>query len=78
MLSPTTFPGVAKATSVAGQPPLAGTQRGLVQPVRVLGTPLPAPLMPGLAAKPSIAASPQTAPAPPRNLPRGSLLDLSV
>jgi hypothetical protein len=78
MLSPATFAGIANANSPIGQPPSPQGQTGRVQPVRVLNMPPPAPLVPGPAVKPPITASPETPPAPPRNLPRGSLLDLSV
>jgi hypothetical protein len=77
MLSPATFSGVANATSPAGQPP--PPQAARVQPVRVLSTQPLAPLMPGgPGVRPPVAVSPDAPAAAPRNLPRGSLLDLSV
>jgi hypothetical protein len=76
MLSPAIFSGVANATSPVGQPPQPQAAR--VQPVRVLSTQPSAPLMPGPGARPPVAVSPDAPAAAPRNLPRGSLLDLSV
>jgi hypothetical protein len=88
MLSPVTFTGVANATAAVGQPasPHVGEGRGQVgrqlmgraQPVRVLSTQPAPPFIPLTGVKPPVAISPQTPSAPPRNLPRGSLLDLSV
>jgi hypothetical protein len=81
MLSPATFIGIANATAPTGQPapaPAAG-RTGNIQPVRVLSTPpVVSPIAQPLA-RPGVTASPNaTAAPPPRNLPRGSLLDLSV
>ena len=76
MLSPATFSAVANATSPTGHP--SSPQAGRVVPARVLNTqppPLPMPI-PG--AKLPVTVSPEAPAAPPRNLPRGSLLDLSV
>jgi hypothetical protein len=74
MLSPATFIGIARATTPATPS---------VQPVRV---PSVQPFVPPLSAmptapssaKPPLGASQAPATTPPRNLPRGSLLDLSV
>jgi hypothetical protein len=89
MLSPTTFIGIANATAPVGKPaPAAAPGRapaansgygsGNIQPARVLSAPpmAAAPVMPP--SKSVGTASPNPAAAPPRNLPRGSLLDLSV
>lgn len=93
MLSPMTFLGIAKALSPAVQPavarPPAGANRPvenepretpLVQSARILGTPplgvTPPP--PSGTRPPATVAPGQQQTAPPRNLPRGSLLDLSV
>jgi hypothetical protein len=78
MLSPSTFNGVANATSPAGQPLSPQVQTGRVQQVRVLSAPPPTPLLPGPGVRSPVTASPDAPAAPPRNLPRGSLLDLSV
>lgn len=77
MLSPATFIGVAKATSPTGAPPSARSAN--IQPVRVPGAlPAAVPMVPPQQ-KSMAAPSPTATPAsPPRNLPRGSLLDLSV
>jgi hypothetical protein len=87
MLSPTTFIGIANATSPVGKtaPAAAPTHAPAsnpgygrnVQQARILSTPpIAAPIMP--MPKSAGAASPTPSATPPRNLPRGSLLDLSV
>jgi hypothetical protein len=77
MLSPATFIGIAHATGAVGQPAPAGRSAG-IQPARVLATPpVAAPIMQP-PPKSGVTASPNPQAAPPRNLPRGSLLDLSV
>jgi hypothetical protein len=76
MLSPATFIGIAKATAPISQPKPAPA--ATVQPVRVLGTLQTAAPVGQSLPKPAATASPGTATSPPRNLPRGSLLDLSV
>src|SRR4051812_42761111 len=75
-----THPALADAT--IGSPPAGPASTGStpIQRARVLSTPpigpTPAPLA---GPKPPVtAASPNPQTAPPRNLPRGSLLDLSV
>jgi hypothetical protein len=80
MLSPSTFNGVANAISPAGQPLSPQVQTGRVQQVRVLSAPPPTPLLPGPGpgVRSPVTVSPDAPAAPPRNLPRGSLLDLSV
>jgi hypothetical protein len=82
MLSPATFIGIAKAlTGTAAVPSPA--RAGSVQQARVLSSPPPTPPLgiiaaPPAGANPPTTASPNPPTAPPRNLPRGSLLDLSV
>jgi hypothetical protein len=78
MLSPATFIGIAHATGAVGQSaPAAGRSAG-IQPVRVLATPpISAPIMQP-PPKSGVTASPNPQAAPPRNLPRGSLLDISA
>jgi hypothetical protein len=79
MLSPATFIGIANASSPVGQPGPGAGRSGNVQQARVLSTPpVAAPILqpPPKSASPTMSSTPQTA--PPRNLPRGSLLDLSV
>ena len=78
MLSPGTFIGIANATGAVGPPaPAAGRSAG-IQPARVVTTPpVAAPVMQP-PPKAGVTASPNPQAAPPRNLPRGSLLDLSV
>jgi hypothetical protein len=78
MLSPATFIGIANATGAIGQaPPVSGRAAG-IQPARVLTTPPVAAPVAQPAPKSGVTASPNQQAAPPRNLPRGSLLDLSV
>jgi hypothetical protein len=70
MLSPATFIGIAKATTPVISP---------VQPARISGIqPLGATPAAPSGAKPPVTAAPGSVGTPPRNLPRGSLLDLSV
>lgn len=89
MFSRTTFIGIANATTPSaraappaaapGPAPLAPSGRSAnIQPARVLSTPpVAAPLMTPLP-RSAMTASPGVAVTPPRNLPRGSLLDISV
>jgi hemolysin activation/secretion protein len=89
MLSPATFLGIAKAVPPAAQPavvrpPPAGNAgnesaaKPRVQSARVLSTPpLNITPPPPTSAKPPASITPAPQP-PPRNLPRGSLLDISV
>jgi hypothetical protein len=84
MLSPATFIGIANAMSPGVKPAAApghapaSAGPANVQQARVLATPpVAAPIMP-LPPKSAATASPNPPAAPPRNLPRGSLLDLSV
>jgi hypothetical protein len=79
MLSPATFIGIANASAPVGHPAPGAGRSGNVQQARVLPTPPAAvPIMqqPPKSAAPTASSTPQTP--PPRNLPRGSLLDLSV
>jgi hypothetical protein len=78
MLSPATFIGIANATGAVAQPAPASGRSAGIQPARVLATPpVAAPIMQP-PPKTGVTASPNPQAAPPRNLPRGSLLDLSV
>jgi hypothetical protein len=90
MLSPATFIGIANAAigqsasaaaparAPAHAPGLAGRPAN-VQPARVLSTPpVAAPVAPPTPPKSASTALSGAQAAPPRNLPRGSLLDLSV
>lgn len=77
MLSPATFIGIAKATAPVPAPGRAPA----IQPARVLTSPsvaAPPPLPPPGGGNGGTAISPAPQVRPPRNLPRGSLLDLSV
>jgi hypothetical protein len=78
MFSPSTFIGIANAIgSIITHAPSAGRAAG-VQPVRSLTTPpVTAPAAQPMPKSGVAGPSGQQA-APPRNLPRGSLLDLSV
>ena len=83
MLSPTTFIGIANATSPVGPraPGAAGGLSANIHRARIPQTPpasvsLPPPPSPRQAGGGALSPNPQTA--PPRNLPRGSLLDISV
>ncbi len=84
MLSPSTFIGIASATTPAAQP--APTGRPNIRPARILttppvaapGAPPGAPPVAPQPQKPVTTLSPNQPATPPRNLPRGSLLDLSV
>jgi hypothetical protein len=79
MLSPATFIGIATATAPVGQPAPASGRSPSVQPARVLSIPpVAAPIMQQASPKSAATVSPAQQAAPPRNLPRGSLLDLSV
>ena len=93
MLSPSTFIGIAKAISPTGVPARAGPAAtgkaassppagsGQIERARILSTP---PVGVGVGAapqggtRPPATTSPNSSATPPRNLPRGSLLDLSV
>jgi hypothetical protein len=85
MLSPATFIGIANAAanpapaaSTANSPQLAPARPAEVQQARILTTPtVAAPIAPPLP-RGAATASPALPATPPRNLPRGSLLDLSV
>jgi hypothetical protein len=91
MLSPSTFIGIAKVISPSGAPArsdpgvtgkaassrAAGSgqiERARIQPAPVVGV----GAAPQGAIRPPATTSPNSSPTPPRNLPRGSLLDLSV
>jgi hypothetical protein len=90
MLSAATFLGIARATlpasptaevrPVPGGSAHAAPGAGGLQPARVLSTPslgaIPMPQSGIARPPPTVSPTPQTP--PPRNLPRGSLLDLSV
>jgi len=71
MLSPATFIGIANAIAPTGQPAPASSPN--VRPARAVGTP---PATAPITRPPPPQSG--TGAAPPRNLPRGSLLDLSV
>jgi hypothetical protein len=78
MLSPATFIGIANAAGAVGHPPAPAGRSAGIQPARVQPTPpvaAPATQPPPKSATPAL---PNQQAAPPRNLPRGSLLDLSV
>jgi hypothetical protein len=78
MLSPATFIGIANASGAVGQPGPVGGRAAGIQPARVLTTPpVAAPIMQP-SPKSGMTASPNQQAAPPRNLPRGSLLDINV
>ncbi|HEY4173433.1 MAG TPA: hypothetical protein VGM42_10420 [Rhodopila sp.] len=78
MLSPATFIGIANATAPIGQP--APGRSPNIQPARVLTTPpVAAPIaQPQTRTAPTASSAAPSSTQPPRNLPRGSLLDLSV
>jgi hypothetical protein len=81
MLSPATFIGIANATAPAGKPgPSAApaVNPSNIQKARVPPTPPAALPVTPQPPKPGTTASPSHPATPPRNLPRGSLLDLSV
>lgn len=81
MLSPATFIGIANATGPVGQPPPTTSpgQSSNIQPARVLTTPpATAPIAQSPTRSAPIASPNLSTTPPPRNLPRGSLLDLSV
>jgi hypothetical protein len=78
MFSPSTFIGIANAIgSIITQAPSA-TRAASIQPTRSLApAPVPPPVTQSLPKTGVTGAATQHA-TPPRNLPRGSLLDLSV
>ncbi len=83
MLSPSTFIGIASALTGAGRlgngRSVPGDATATVQQARVLSPPSVGVTLPPSAPRPqpSLSLTP-TAATPPRNLPRGSLLDLIV
>ena len=82
MLSPATFIGIAKAAvgqPAPGQAPAPAGRGANVQQARILTTPPVAPpIAPQPLPKSAAPTLPSTQATPPRHLPRGSLLDLSV
>jgi hypothetical protein len=78
MLSPATFIGIAHATGAVGQPGPVGGRAAGIQPARILTSPPVAAPITQPPPKSGMTMSPNQQAAPPRNLPRGSLLDISV